>query len=423
MPRTDRFVRWPRRVHRIGELLAALLCAALLLLVLLRASHAGNTDAPMDARPAGEDARALRAATRALEAGDWDAARGAAASRLAVPEPHHPALRLALGNALYMLGDMRGAYDAFALARGGMPDDPAAARNFALAACGVERWEACAGSFEAAFALARPGDPALLRSAAEAWMRLGRAREAARVMDAVLPLLPDPDAACLRRNAWIQTAAGRHGQGVRAFEAALARHPLDTGLWLALAQAEEAGDRLTHAAAALETALRTSADRNGTEAAGGGALRQRLAGLYLRLGLPLAAARLHPTPIMPRLGEDASLAASLRRSAILYEQAGLGNAAFAAWERLVDMLPSGEERARGRRDAALCCLRIGRNEDAARLLRAVVAQAPGDAEARFFLATAALRLHDRAMAVRALEGIPPASAQRPHADRLLDLLR
>ncbi|MEF2146439.1 MAG: hypothetical protein V3573_13425 [Desulfovibrionaceae bacterium] len=374
----------------------------LLLLICLSTVTTAWADAPPLSRA---DTSLLRQVRDLLDQDDPSAARALLKTRLEQPEagtePPHPLFFLALGNALYMQNDPSGAYKAYAQARQGLPDDPAACRNMGLAAYALQRWEESGALLEQAYDLAPEPEPALLRQAATAWSAGGKHAQAARLMSRAMELLSEPDSDWLRCNARMQTRAGMHEKGVRPILALLEKAPYNAKLWLLLAEVETEGKRYGHAAAAMETALHLHHEP---------AIHDRLVRLYAGTGLPDQAARKLKKPACRK---DAAL---LDRIAGLWARAQNPQAALETLQEAQNVSPSA---ARLRKMAELCYVH-GLHSDAVRYFQAYLQKNAMDQDARMLLTQAALSDQDTQAAQRALQDIPKDSR---HFEIARDLLR
>ncbi|SKA82076.1 Tetratricopeptide repeat-containing protein [Paucidesulfovibrio gracilis DSM 16080] len=372
--------------------------------------------------------------TGRLPAHGYDPCARDAAENETTADPRHEESRaltatlcLALGNALYMEGEMADAYAAFRSARTGLPEDPAACRNLALAAYGLERWTESAALFETASDLLPSPDPKLLRQAATAWSLGGRDQKAAGTIARALDLVGKPDAEWLELYAHLHTKAGKHLQGLHPLLTALRRAPQRLSLWLALGNAEWRGQRLPRAVAALETALRlrqrstTSTETEDTVSAA--TLRRQLDSLYANGGLPAQAAM----RLLHRPGEQKTQ--WLDRAAALFDEAQRPEKALNALQQAQQQQFS---RARLLRMARLC-MRYGMDRRACDLfLRYLECTGqPGQPSAngrddidqvRIQLAICALGIGNHDLARTALKDIPRTSANHAYAAKMLELL-
>ncbi len=363
-----------------------------------------------------DDVSLLRQVNKLFDADQYARARDLLLERMArnlsekdqaVPVP----VLQALGNALYLTGDLDGAFDAYSQALEQEPNNPALCRNLGLTAYGLERWAESAPLLEKAYGLAQAdaetvAETDLLFQAATAWALAEKYQNAARVLDKAWPLLKQPDLRWLKLNALARTKAGQHAKGIAPILDALDRTPCDEQLWLLLADAETMGERYGRAAAALEAVLRCN-NESGQSKAG---LLQRLAGLYAGTNLPFLAAK--------TLEPGASDAEALDRLGQLYARAGRLDPALDALERAQKAAYNAERAKR----MALLCLNFGRHRQGADLLDRYLSARPGDHDARMLLAQARLTLKEPDKARQALKAIPADSRHRDTAEQLLRLL-
>lgn len=349
----------------------------------------------------------------------------------AMSPPPHPALFLALGNARYLAGDMPGAYEALRTAHAGLPNDPGACRNLALATYALERWAESAALFEQTAQLqanhasskSNTSDTsALLRQAAVAWSLAGKHAEAMSAIGRVLAFFPEPDADLLELHAQLHTLAGKHVSGLHPLWDALERHPEDIRLWNALADAELRGKRFAHAAAALETALHLlSQSKQATTSSPAThsaekTLHERLEGLYAGTGFPAQAARILKMRLDPM---QTASPEHLDRLADLLERAQQPRQALDILKQAQAHTPTPTRT----RNMALLAWRHGLDAEAAGYLSAYLVLRPDDAEARLLLALAALSTQKKGDALVALDGIPKTSRHFEAAEQLRELLR
>jgi hypothetical protein len=454
---------FPSGLRALPLALLLLLCVPALGVTAL--ARAANPDAPGDTTP--QDRELLQQTGHLMEAGKYTEIRqrihahlqathrlppsaplsggcpappsGSETDPTGSPEPsqaEHIALtatlQLALGNALYMEGELKDAYAAFCAARQGLPQDPAACRNLALAAYGLERWVESAELFELASSLGPKPDPALLRQAATAWSLGHRPGPAAQAIHRALALVPQPDPAWLALHAQLHTQAGKHAQGLAPLLAALNQTPHDPALWLTLADAEWRGKRPSQAAAALETVLLLLPAEADGSASGkppsSRTLLDRLARTYAQGGLPALAAERIPAQPNPMGSDEIN---RLEQQAALYARAHRPLPALEALETAQQHHP---ETSRLLRMARLC-LHSGLDRRAVNYLSPLLAQQAASApehgptasreqirEAALLVALGALNLEDRELARSALARIPAHSPEHAYAARLLELL-
>ena len=345
-----------------------------------------------------DDARLLASVQQRMDAGEY--ARAAALLRERLQSgPGDAVLHLALGNALYMKDDLAGAHTAYAEAHRLAPDDPAACRNLALTAYGLERWAESGPLFERAWALAEPRDPMLLLQAGAAWFQAGRYDEAVRALDRGRAERPLPDASWLGMYAAACTQAGSHAKGIAAIISTLRAHPGDPELWRVLSDAELRGGRYDRAAAALEALIRLE-----------GASPARLVDLYAGTGLPGVAAL--------RLDAGNADAPNLDRMADLYLLAHRPGEALQVMQRAQELQPTSSRIKR----MGLIAFQSGNEKTAIELLLKYLTQHPKDHAACLVIAQAALTIGNTALAARILERIPADSDHHETAMALLELL-
>jgi predicted Zn-dependent protease len=268
-----------------------------------------------DAKMAPSDQRAVHAAQQAMENGDRDGARRILSEHLKKRSGTvHPLVYHVLGNAFYLDGRVRDAYDAFRKGLDTAPDSRDLCLNLARSAVDLKRYREAGRLLERAYGLGKLADPDLLYEAGAAFYKAGAFGEARNVLQRLIRSRKSPE------TAWIELLLHTLLE-LKAFSDAetlmtdyLNRHPADPAYWQLLAQLRLQRENPAGAAAALEVAYAAEPPR-----ADGW---RELADLYLSVALPGAALRCMEKAYGPNPGPEAcKKMAEVARSAHLPDRA------------------------------------------------------------------------------------------------------
>lgn len=268
-----------------------------------------------DAKMSPSDQRAVHAAQQAMENGDRAGARRILSSHLKKRSgTAHPLVYHVLGNAFYLDGRVRDAYDAFRKGLDVAPRSPDLCLNLARAAFDLKRYREAGTLLERAYGLGKPADPDLLYEAGAAFYKAGAFGEARNVLQRLARSRKSPE------TAWIELLLHTLLE-LKAFSDAetlltdyLNRHPAHPAYWKLLAQLRLQREDPAGAGAALEVAYAAEPpDADGW---------RELADLYLSVDLPGAALRCLEKAYGPNPGLEAcKTMAAAARSAHLPDRA------------------------------------------------------------------------------------------------------
>jgi tetratricopeptide (TPR) repeat protein len=280
-----------------------------------------------DAKMSPSDRRAVHAAQQAMENGDRSGARRILSDHLKKRSgPAHPLVYHVLGNAFYLDGRVREAYDAFRKGLDIAPDSRDLCLNLVRAAFDLKRYREAGTLLERAYGLGKPADPDLLYEAGAAFYKAGAYGEAKDVLQRLVRSRKSPE------TAWIELLLHTLLE-LKAFSDAetlltdyLNRHPADPAYWRLLAQLRLQREDPAGAAAALEvTYAAEPPDADGW---------RELADLYLSVDLPGAALR----PLEKAYGPSAGPEACQKMAAVA-RSAHLPNRAVAYLDRAIAQSP------------------------------------------------------------------------------------
>ena len=333
-------------------------------------------------RMAPADQQAIHSAQNALENGDRSGARRILSDHLKKRSGTvHPLVYHVLGNAFYLDGRVRDAYDAFRKGLDIAPDSRDLCLNLARAAFDLKRYREAGNLLERAYGLEKPADPDLLYEAGAAFYKAGAYGKARDVLRRLVRSRKSPE------TAWIELLLHTLLE-LKAFSDAetlltdyLNRHPADPAYWELLAQLRLQRGDPAGAAAALEVAYAAAPpDADGW---------RELAGLYLSVELPGAALRClekaygaHPGPKACKKMADLARSAHLPDRAVAYLDRAIAQSPNAALFRQKGEIFYSQ----GQWEKAVAAFRESRRLD------------PANGAAAFYLGHSALRSGDMELA-------------------------